>query len=65
MLSFFGTDDPLISYDQAFQITTALDDADVPGRVELLLGAGHGWLGKELDRTMDATLSFFDQHLKQ
>jgi acetyl esterase/lipase len=65
ILSFFGTDDPLISYDQAFQITTALDDADVPGRVELLLGAGHGWIGKELDRTMGATLGFFDQHLKQ
>jgi acetyl esterase/lipase len=65
ILSFFGTDDPLISYDQAFQITTALDDADVPGRVELLLGASHGWIGKELDRTMGATLSFFDQYLKQ
>lgn len=65
MLCFFGTDDPLVQYDQAFQITTALDDADVPGRVELLLGASHGWIGLELTRTMDATMSFFDQHLKK
>jgi acetyl esterase/lipase len=65
MLCFFGTNDPLISYDQAFQITTALDNAEVPGRVELLLGASHGWMGKEMDRTMEATMSFFDQHLKK
>jgi acetyl esterase/lipase len=65
MLCFFGTDDPLIQYDQAFQLTTALDDADVPGRVELLLGASHGWLGAELTRTTDAMMSFFDQHLKK
>jgi acetyl esterase/lipase len=63
-LCFFGTDDPLINNDQAFQIATALDEADVPGRVEILLGASHGWTGKELERTMDATMSFFDQHLK-
>jgi acetyl esterase/lipase len=65
LLCFFGTDDPLISYDQAFQITKALDDADVPGRVELLLGASHGWVGPELERTIDATVSFFDEHLKK
>jgi acetyl esterase/lipase len=65
MLCFFGTNDPLISYDQAFQITTALDNAEVPGRVELLLGASHGWMGKEMERTMEATMSFFDQHLKK
>ena len=65
MLCFFGTADPLISYDQAFQITNALATAEVPGRVELILGAGHGWLGEELSRTMGATIGFFDQHLKK
>jgi acetyl esterase/lipase len=64
MLCFFGTNDPLISYDQAFQITTALATAEVPGRVELILGAGHGWVGAEQTRTMDAAMGFFDQHLK-
>ena len=65
MLCFFGTKDPLVSYDQAFQIATALTNADVPGRVEMILGAGHGWVGGELSRTLTATLAFFDEHLKK
>ncbi len=65
MLCFFGTKDPLVPYDQAFQMTTALTNAEVPGRVELILGAGHGWQGPELARTIDAMMDFFDQHLKQ
>jgi acetyl esterase/lipase len=65
MLSFYGSDDPLIPNDQAFQVANALDEADVPGRVEVLLGASHGWAGPELERTMAATMSFFDQHLKK
>jgi acetyl esterase/lipase len=65
ILSFYGTDDPLIPNDQAFQIAKALDDADVPGRVEILLGASHGWPGKEMERTIDATVEFFDAQLKK
>ncbi len=65
MLCFFGTKDPLVPYDQAFQMTTALTNAEVPGRVEPILGAGHGWQGPELARTIDAMMDFFDQHLKQ
>jgi dipeptidyl aminopeptidase/acylaminoacyl peptidase len=64
LLCFFGTKDPLVSHDQAYQITDALTNAGVPGRVELLIGSGHGWGGQELERTMEATLEFFDQHLK-
>lgn len=64
-LSFYGTDDVLIPNDQAFQIATALDEADIPGRVEILVGQGHGWMGHEMERTVDATVEFFDQHLKK
>lgn len=65
VLSFYGTDDPLIPNDQAYQVAEALDQADVPGRVEVLLGAGHGWGGKQAQRTMAATIDFFDKHLKK
>ncbi len=65
MLCFFGTKDPLVSFDQAFQIATALTNAEVPGRVEMILGAGHGWGGKERIRTHNATMAFFDEHLKK
>jgi acetyl esterase/lipase len=64
MLCFFGTKDPLVSHDQAMVIADALTKAEVPGRVEMLLGAGHGWGGEEMERTIEATLEFFDEHLK-
>jgi acetyl esterase/lipase len=64
-LSFYGTDDPLIPNDQAVQLAKAMDDADIPGRVEIMVGASHGWAGPEMDRTIEATIEFFDEHLKK
>lgn len=64
MLLFQGTKDVLVPYDQAYQMAVALTDAGVPGRVELLLGANHGWRDKELDRTATASFDFFDHWLK-
>jgi acetyl esterase/lipase len=64
MLCFFGTRDPLVPYDQAFQITKALTDAGIPAQVEMLIGAGHGWTGKDMERTMDETWRHFDRYLK-
>jgi acetyl esterase/lipase len=65
MLLFFGTKDPLVDVDHAYQIAEAMTKAQVPGRVELIVGAGHGWFGAEMERTVDASLSFFDQNLKR
>lgn len=64
LLMFQGTKDNLVPYDQALEMATALTKAGVPGRVEFLLGAGHGWGGEEMKRTQATALAFFDQHLK-
>jgi hypothetical protein len=43
----------------------ALTDAKVPGRVELLLGANHGWSGEEMERTVRDGYEFFDRYLRR
>lgn len=65
MLLFQGTVDPLIPNTQAYRMTEAMNKAGVKGRVELILGGGHGWGGKEMERTIDAMFKFFDEFLKR
>ena len=64
MLLFQGTEDVLVPYSQAVKMVTAMTDADVPGRVEFLIDAGHGWGGEELQETIDDTMRFFKKHLQ-
>ncbi|MEX2113720.1 MAG: alpha/beta hydrolase [Pirellulales bacterium] len=64
MLLIQGTKDPLVPHDQAVQMVEALTAAGVPGRVELLIGEGHGW-PSEHQRVMAATFAFLDQYLKK
>jgi acetyl esterase/lipase len=64
-LIYQGTKDRLVPYTQAFKMADALTKAGVPGRVELLLGADHGWAGKELEHTLKGTTAFFAEHLRK
>jgi acetyl esterase/lipase len=64
VLTFQGTKDPLVPHSQATKLADALTAAGVPGRVELLVGAGHGWGGADLERTVNEMYAFFDQQLK-
>ena len=66
MLLFQGTSDPLVPYSQAIKMVTAMSRNNIFGRVELLLNADHGsnWGMKELERTQNATSTFFKKHLK-
>jgi acetyl esterase/lipase len=64
VLTFQGTKDPLVPYNQAIKLAEAMNQAGVSGRVELLVGAQHGWAGIELQRTIDETFRFFDRYLK-
>jgi acetyl esterase/lipase len=62
MLLVQGTKDPLVPHAQATEMIEALTEAGVPGRVEFLIGAGHGWPA-EHERVMRATFEFLDRHL--
>jgi acetyl esterase/lipase len=64
MLLFQGTKDPLVPHTQTYPLIDAMTRAGVPGRVELLAGADHGWGGPELLRTAHAALAFFEQYLR-
>jgi acetyl esterase/lipase len=64
ILHLQGTKDPLVPHDQVYAMVDAMTAAGVPGRADLIVGAGHGWGGAELVRTVDATYAFFDAHLK-
>jgi acetyl esterase/lipase len=63
MLLIQGTNDPLVNWKQAIRMAEALAKHDVDGRVEILLGLGHGWRGPELTRTAEATFGFFNEKL--
>jgi len=64
VLTFQGTKDHLVPPTQAVKLAEAMTAAGVPGRVELLVGAGHGWSGPTMERTTAETIDFFDAHLK-
>ena len=65
ILTFQGTKDPLVSYQQALILLDAMSKVGEAGRVELIAGGGHGnWGRRELERTIEQTVLFFDKHLK-
>jgi dipeptidyl aminopeptidase/acylaminoacyl peptidase len=63
-LTFQGTKDPLVPPTQAIRLADAMTAAGVPSRVELLVGASHGWSGAEMDRTITEMFVFLDKYLK-
>ena len=64
ILTFHGTSDVVVPITQAVRLSEAMSRANVPGRTELLSGAGHGWTGPTLTRTMEATYAFFAERLR-
>lgn len=64
MLLLQGTKDRLVPHTQAFKMIDALTEAGVAGRAEILIGAGHGWGGKQLQQSLEETYEFLDAHLK-
>jgi acetyl esterase/lipase len=63
MLLFHGTRDELVPHEQAVLMAEKLSAAGVNGRVEILIGLGHGWGGKLADHTERAGFEFFKEVL--
>jgi len=63
-LTFMGTKDPLVPHDQGVILANKLTEAKVPGRVEFILGAGHGFAPEEMHRTLQASKEFLKEQLK-
>ena len=64
ILTFHGTADAIVPVTQAARLGEAMARAGVAGRTELLSGLGHGWAGREMARTMEATYAFFADELR-
>jgi acetyl esterase/lipase len=63
ILHFQGTKDRLVPYEQGYLLADAMTKAGLPGRVELLIGADHGWGNPDLSRTVEASAQFFKDYL--
>jgi len=64
MLLYQGTEDPLVPWQQAQLMAQALAKVKVPGRMELLLGAGHGWGNPQLQDSVRGMWEFLDRNLR-
>jgi len=64
ILTFHGTVDGIVPFDQAKILDAACKQANVPHRLETMEGANHGWGGADLIRTLTQSREFFDLHLK-
>ena len=63
-LLFHGSEDKLVPPSQSRRMVEKLQAAGSPARVILVEGAGHGWGGPALTKTIDETLTFLDKQLK-
>ncbi|MEI6235369.1 MAG: alpha/beta hydrolase [Planctomycetota bacterium] len=64
VLTFHGSVDPLVPLKMSEHLHELLKKAGVEEKLEIQKDLGHGWRGKEMDRTMKETVEFFDKHLK-
>jgi acetyl esterase/lipase len=64
-LFFHGTKDPLVNINQSEAMVKKLQEVGVPAALVRLEGAGHGWAGEQLTRTLDQAIAFFEERLKK
>ena len=65
ILTFHGTADDVVPFDQAEVLHAALEKAGTPNQLVTIKGEGHGFRAPEaLTNTLKQTQDFFAKHLK-
>lgn len=64
VLTFHGTKDPVVQFEQGQLLHKALEEAGVSQKLVTLEGEGHGFGGEQLASTLKQTIAFFDRTLK-
>lgn len=64
VLTFHGTKDPIVPFEQAKLLHDALEKAGVQQKLVVMQDAGHGWTGPQLINTVVQGVAFFDSILK-
>ena len=65
ILTFYGDSDPFVPVEQGRLLDKALKKAGVETTMVVVKGGGHGWTGKDKERTDRMALAFLDKHLKK
>ncbi len=64
-LCIHGTEDKYVAFEQAEWMVEKLKAANVEVELLKLVGAGHGFKGKDAETAEKAMIEFFDKHLKK
>lgn len=65
ILMFHGDSDPFSSLEHPRRLKAALEKAQVPNKLVIVEGGGHGWTGDRQEETNREMIEFFDKVLKK
>lgn len=64
-LFFHGDKDPLVNIAESRKMVKKLKEVGAEARLVTMEGEGHGWIGEQLNRTLDQAVVFLEAKLKK